>query len=78
MRNRFVEEMANSEPLEFPLQATIAGPLWRLPNEAQRVEFMPVWAGQAAPLARDLPAGRLIEQLAAEAQAIIWQKGPTR
>src|ERR1700757_4668253 len=47
MRNRFVEEMADSEPLEFPLQASLAGPLWRLPSEAQRVEFTPVWAGQA-------------------------------
>jgi hypothetical protein len=32
---------------------------------------MPVWAGQAAPLLRELPASQLVEQLVAEAQAIL-------
>ena len=27
MRNRFVAEMADAEPLEFPLQASLVGPL---------------------------------------------------
>jgi nitronate monooxygenase len=72
-RNRFVAEMADTEPLDFPLQASLLGPLWRLPNEEARAAFMPVWAGQAAPLVRELPAGRLIEQLVAEAQPIIGQ-----
>jgi NAD(P)H-dependent flavin oxidoreductase YrpB (nitropropane dioxygenase family) len=58
--------------LDFPLQGSLVGPLWRLPNEEARAAFMPVWAGQAA-LVRDLPAGQLIEALVAEAQAIIWQ-----
>ena len=70
--------MADLEPLEFPLQASLAGPLWRLPDEARRADFMPVWAGQAAALARELPAGQLIEKLVSEAQAIIWQKAPAR
>ena len=73
MRNRFVTEMADTEPLDFPLQASLVGPLGRLPNEEARAAFMPIWAGQAAPLARDLPASRLIEQLVAEAQPIIGQ-----
>jgi nitronate monooxygenase len=75
MRNRFVTEMADTEPLDFPLQASLLGPLWRLPNEEARAAFMPVWAGQAAPLVRELPASQLIEQLVAEAQPIIRQKG---
>jgi nitronate monooxygenase len=74
LRNRFVMEMADTEPLDFPLQASLVGPLGRLPNEEARAAFMPVWAGQAAPLARDLPASRLIEQLVAEAQPILGQK----
>ena len=78
MRNRFVEEMADFEPLQFPLQASLNGPLWRLPNEAQRADFAPVWAGQAAPLARDVPAGQLVEELVAEAQAMLGLKGPAR
>jgi nitronate monooxygenase len=75
IRNRFITEMADTEPLDFPLQASLAGPLWRLPNEEARAAFMPVWAGQAAPLVRELPASQLIEQLVAEAQPIIRQKG---
>src|ERR1700730_3240463 len=74
MRNRFITEMADTEPLDFPLQASLLGPLWRLPHEEARAAFMPVWAGQAAPLVRDLPAGRLIEKLVAEAQPIIGPK----
>jgi nitronate monooxygenase len=74
MRNRFISEMADTEPLDFPLQASLVGPLWRLPNEEARAAFMPVWAGQAAPLLRELPASRLIEQLVAEAQPIIGRK----
>jgi nitronate monooxygenase len=71
IRNRFVAEMADCEPLQFPLQGSLAGPLWRLPSEEARAALMPLWAGQAAPLVRDLPAGRLVEALVAEAQRII-------
>jgi nitronate monooxygenase len=74
IRNRFVEEMADSEPLEFPLQASLVSPLWRLPDEATRAAFMPIWAGQAAPMVRELPASQLMETLGSEAQEIIGQK----
>ena len=53
LRNRFIAEMADAEALDFPLQASLVAPLWQVPSEAARAEFMPVWAGQAAP-----PAGR--------------------
>src|SRR3984893_7391497 len=58
LRNRFAPEMADTAPLDFPLQASLLGPLWRLPSEEARAAFMPVWAGQAGPLVRDRPAGR--------------------
>jgi nitronate monooxygenase len=75
LRNRFIVEMADTEPLEFPLQASLAGPLWQLPSEEARAAFMPVWAGQAASLMRYLPAARLVEALVAEAQSIITGGG---
>src|SRR5207253_9083155 len=56
IRNRFIAEMADSEHLDFPLQASLVGPLWRLPSDEARTAFTPFWAGQAAPLVRDLPA----------------------
>jgi nitronate monooxygenase len=71
MRNRFVTEMADTEPLDFPLQASLVAPFSQLPNDATRAAFLPFWAGQAAPLVRDLPARQLVEKLVAEAQTII-------
>ena len=71
LRNRFIIEMAETEPLEFPLQLSVAGPLWQLSSEETRASFAPVWAGQAAALVRDLPAGQLVEKLVAEARSII-------
>ena len=78
IRNRFIAEMSDSESLDFPLQGSLLGPLWQLPNEEARAAFMPFWAGQAAPLIRDLPASQLVEELVAEAQPIIGQKGSAR
>jgi NAD(P)H-dependent flavin oxidoreductase YrpB (nitropropane dioxygenase family) len=66
--------MADTEPLDFPLQASLVGPLSQLPNDEARAAFLPFWSGQAAPLVCDLPAGQLIEKLVAEALAIIGQK----
>jgi nitronate monooxygenase len=78
MRNRFVTEMADTEALDFPLQASLTGPLSRLPNDEARAAFSPFWAGQAAPLVRDLPARQLVEKIVAEAQPLIGQKSFTQ
>src|SRR6266478_463997 len=78
MRNRFVTEMADTETLDFPLQASLTGPLSRLPNDEARAAFSPFWAGQAAPLVRDLPARQLVEKIVAEAQQLIGQKSFTQ
>jgi hypothetical protein len=72
LRNRFIIEMADSEPLEFPLQGSLPMPaLWDLPSEVSRADSMPFWAGQAAPLIRELPAGQLVDRLVAEARSIL-------
>src|SRR5215471_471734 len=52
---------------EFPLAAGALAPL-RAKAEAQGSgDFSPMWAGQAASLGRDMPAGQLTKALAAEA-----------
>jgi nitronate monooxygenase len=71
LRNRFITEMADAEPLGFPLQASLVGPLRQLPSEEARAEFTPFWAGQAASLIKEMPAGELVEQLVREAQSIL-------
>ncbi len=71
LRNRYITEMADSEPLEFPLQGSLVGPLWQLSSEEARAAFAPFWAGQAAPLIREMPAGQLIDELISQAQSIL-------
>jgi nitronate monooxygenase len=72
LRNRFVEEMAavEAEALSFPLQSSLTGPLAQIADE-QRAAFMPLWAGQAAALIREMPAAELVARLVTEAQAIL-------
>jgi nitronate monooxygenase len=71
LRNRYITEMADSEPLEFPLQGSLVGPLWQLPSEKARADFMPLWAGQAAPLIGESAAGQLVGRLVTEALSIL-------
>lgn len=71
IRNRFVAEMADAEALDFPLQASLVGPLWQVPDETASAQMTPFWAGQAVALLRELPAGQLVEKLVAEAQSIL-------
>jgi nitronate monooxygenase len=67
--NRLMREvgpMSDVAP-EFPLAAGALAPL-RAKAEAQGSgDFSPLWAGQAASLGRDMPAGQLTKALAAEA-----------
>ncbi len=69
--NRFIREVGPSSELapEFPLATGAVMPL-RAKAEAQGSgEFTPLWAGQAAPLGRAMPAGELTRTLAQEALA---------
>src|SRR5256714_6542771 len=56
IRNRFIAETADSEHLDFALQASLVGPLWLPPGVVARSSFPPFRAGAGAPLARHLPA----------------------
>jgi nitronate monooxygenase len=62
LRNRLIDELDNEESLDFPTQASLIGPLFT------RAAFLPFWAGQSAPLIRDLPAAELIDTLVAESR----------
>lgn len=69
LRNRLIDEMNENETLQFPAQASLTRPLFQASSEAARKAFLPLWAGQAAPLTRNLPAATLVETLAAEGLA---------
>jgi nitronate monooxygenase len=69
LRNRLIDEMGDAEALEFPAQASLTRPLSQAKDDAARRAFLPLWAGQAAPLIRDLPAADLIDALVAESRS---------
>lgn len=67
--NRFMREMAAAPHLAFPAQNTLTGKLRSASAQAGDPDCVAMWAGQAAPLARALPAAELVMQLEAELQA---------
>lgn len=71
LRCRLTHDVPDVGALDFPLQASLLAPLWRVPDDAARRAYMPMWAGQASPLLREMPAGALVEKLVAEAQTIL-------
>ena len=69
--NRIVREvgpMSDVAP-EFPVAAAALAPLRAKSEAAGSSDFTPLWSGQAARLARELPAAELTRRLAAEALA---------
>jgi len=66
LTNRFMKEMAAAPQLAFPAQNAVTGKLRQASAQAGKPDFIALWAGQAAPLARTLPAAELVAKLAAE------------
>jgi len=68
LSNRFMTEMAakNAAQLTFPAQNSVTGKLRQASAKAGNGDFVALWAGQAAPLSRALPAAELIAKLQAE------------
>ena len=76
LANRFIKEMEKAPQLVFPAQNSITGKLRQASAKAGKPDFVALWAGQAAPLCRALPAAELIARLEAETiEAIQKLKG---
>lgn len=69
--NRFMTEMAQAPQLAFPAQNSITGKLRAASAKAGKPDCVALWAGQAAPLARALPAAELIRTLEHETIAAL-------
>jgi nitronate monooxygenase len=67
--NRLVREVGPMSDVvpEFPLAAAALAPLRSKSEMAGSGDFTPLWSGQGARLARELPAAELTKRLAAEA-----------
>lgn len=69
MLNRFIRHCDTPEsppPAAYPLAYDAAKQLNAAASKHGNFEFAAQWAGQGAPLAREMPAGDLVRQLAAE------------
>ena len=75
--NRLIREVGpiSADAPEFPLAAGALAPLRAKAEAAGSGDFSPMWAGQAAGLGRDLPAGELTRKLAEDALARMRQIG---
>jgi len=66
LANRFMKEMRDAPQLAFPAQNVLTGKLRTAAAKAGKSDFIALWAGQAAPLARRLPAAELLSMLEQE------------
>ena len=74
--NRFIREMERAPHLAFPAQNKVTAALRAASAKAGKPDFVSMWAGQAAPLSRALPAAELIARLEAETiEAVRNMKG---
>lgn len=78
--NRVMREVGPvcSDAPSFPLAGGALAPLRAAAEKTGSGEFMSLWSGQAARLCRELPAGKLTRQLAAEAQGLLARMGARR
>ncbi len=55
----------------YPVQNALSGPIRRAAAQANRSEFLSLWAGQGVGLCREIPAGELVRVLARETQEVL-------
>lgn len=67
LANRFMREMEGKPQLAFPAQNSVTGKLRQAAANAGNADFVAMWAGQAAPLSRALPAAQLVAEIEREA-----------
>lgn len=75
LRNRFTEEMSSREEElpGYPVQNAYTRDLRAAAAKQNRTEFMSLWSGQAARLARSESAADLVERTASEAARILGE-----
>ncbi|MFF4268749.1 nitronate monooxygenase [Streptomyces sp. NPDC001536] len=64
--NRFMREHGRYAPAAYPEIHHLTSPLRKAAAKAKDAQGMALWAGQGHRMARELPAGQLVEVLAAE------------
>jgi nitronate monooxygenase len=75
LRNRAVAE-AGGDPLPYPAQLSLSRVLGEAAAERGSAEFLAMWAGQAAPLAREVPAAELVARIVSDAEQVLGALAP--
>jgi nitronate monooxygenase len=68
IENRFMRDHEREAPLAYPEVHNLTAPLRAAARERGDADAFHLWAGQAYPLALELPAGDLVQKLAGEAR----------
>jgi nitronate monooxygenase len=71
IENRFMREHEHEAPPAYPEVHNLTAPLRAAAREAGDADAFHLWAGQAHPLAEELPAGELVRKLADEAREAV-------
>jgi nitronate monooxygenase len=71
IRNRFLAEHSARAPRAYPEVHYLTAPLRQAGRAAGRADLVNLWAGQAYPLVRDLPAAVLVRELGREMTAAL-------
>ena len=70
--------MSGREIPSFPVQNAYTRDIRAAAAKEDRIEFLSLWAGQAASLGQAAPAGELVESVAREAALKLEAFGPRR
>jgi nitronate monooxygenase len=74
LRNRLTGELG-TDPLPYPAQLALTVPLAQGAAGQGSADFLPLWAGQGAPLAREMGAAELVRAIAAGAERVLGSLG---
>ena len=74
--NRYLQESGpmSDAALPFPYAATLVAPLRAASERAGSLDYMQLWAGQAAGLAKSMPADQFTRQLAADVLSELYKR----
>lgn len=72
IENKFISRMQNKEKyiLEYPIQNALTKTMRQKAKEQDNIDFMSLWAGQAAQMSRGVGVSELVEKLVAEIKAL--------
>lgn len=72
IRNKFIDSMNNKNNiLDYPIQNALTNIMRKKAKELNNIDFMSMWAGQAAGLCRNTTSSELINTLIIEAEALL-------